>query len=99
MQRDMFYSTVNSSAWVCPLCGRHTETQAKLRNHIEYCRRAANPKFQCNVCMKTFAYKKDLEKHIRTHTGEKPYHCSYCSYCFADRSSLVKHRRRYHQPI
>ncbi|KAK4297872.1 hypothetical protein Pmani_029730 [Petrolisthes manimaculis] len=80
----------------CPLCGRLLQTHSRYKSHLEYCRRAANPQFACETCHKSFAYRKDLEKHIRTHTGEKPYECHYCPFRFADRSSLVKHRRRLH---
>nr|XP_053642436.1 protein tramtrack, beta isoform-like isoform X16 [Cherax quadricarinatus] len=80
----------------CPLCGRLLHTRSRFRSHLEYCRRAANPQFACQTCHKSFAYRKDLEKHVRTHTGERPYPCHYCTYRFADRSSLVKHRRRHH---
>ncbi|MPC19500.1 Zinc finger protein 394 [Portunus trituberculatus] len=80
----------------CPLCGRVLHNRGRFRSHLEYCRRASNPQFTCQTCHKSFAYRKDLEKHERTHTGERPYTCHYCPFRFADRSSLVKHRRRHH---
>lgn len=80
----------------CPLCGRLVHTRSRFKSHLDYCRRATSPQFSCDTCHKSFAYRKDLEKHVRTHTGERPYPCHYCTFRFADRSSLVKHRRRYH---
>lgn len=52
--------------------------------------------YPCAYCGKGFFYPSSLEKHIRTHTGEKPFKCSYCAYCASQKSHLKTHIQRKH---
>ena len=48
-------------------------------------------KFHCSHCGKSFKTKSHLQRHILTHTGEKPYHCNRCGSKFNQSSSLRNH--------
>jgi len=51
----------------------------------------AKRKFHCAHCQKSFKTKSHLQRHILTHTGEKPYHCNRCGAKFNQSSSLRNH--------
>jgi hypothetical protein len=48
-------------------------------------------KHQCPYCDKLLDTKYKLERHVRTHTGEKPFACQVCDSRFNQKSSLKTH--------
>ena len=48
---------------------------------------------KCPHCFKVFAQKSDLHRHIKIHTGVKPFGCSLCPKAFYQRSDLSRHLR------
>ncbi|CAL4123357.1 unnamed protein product, partial [Meganyctiphanes norvegica] len=47
----------------------------------------------CNQFYKSFPSNSLLIRHLRTHTGEKPYQCNQCDKHFSRKDSLVVHQR------
>ncbi|KAF2368666.1 Zinc finger C2H2-type, partial [Trinorchestia longiramus] len=45
----------------------------------------------CDVCGKWFLLPKDLRRHIRVHTGERPFCCPVCPYRAAVKGNLKQH--------
>ncbi|KAK7080588.1 hypothetical protein SK128_000480 [Halocaridina rubra] len=46
---------------------------------------------QCPYCFKIFGLRTDLKRHLRTHTGEKPFVCKYCDFRTALKGNLKRH--------
>ncbi|XP_068769191.1 zinc finger protein 831 [Struthio camelus] len=50
-------------------------------------------KYICKHCGRDCLKPSVLEKHIRSHTGERPFPCTTCGIAFKTQSNLYKHRR------
>lgn len=51
----------------------------------------------CPFCFKSFYQKIDLQRHIRVHTGEKPFECGICKRRFKRKESLTYHIASCHE--
>lgn len=71
------------------------ENTEEVLKHCKQCLKAERPSsaynYVCLLCSQHNNKRNDMRRHMRKHTGEKPYKCSYCGYMTSQRGALNVH--------
>lgn len=62
----------------------------------EFLRRLVSARFECPYCDYRCFRKYDLDRHVRKHTGEKPYGCNQCEMKYSRLEHLKSHIKAKH---
>ena len=74
----------------CPTCGEIFPTKSLLKEHQKELDHL--PRFECEVCFKTFKTKGTCQQHkLRIHSDVKQFKCSKCDKRFKDAGSCRRH--------
>ena len=76
---------LDGKPYVCYVCSMCEESFDQSSGHTR------NIQHKCSHCGKGFRCKSTLTKHLRIHTGERPFVCSVCKNSFSERVSLAYH--------
>ena len=56
-------------------------------------------KFACTICKAVMKSAQNVERHMHTHTGQKPFQCPHCSAAFTQKSNCLRHMLKLHSSI
>lgn len=80
--------------------GQYSQSDSLDDTHGKKDQKPKKPgKYICNYCGRACAKPSVLKKHIRSHTGERPYPCGPCGFSFKTKSNLYKHRKSHAHAI
>ncbi|KAH3709805.1 hypothetical protein DPMN_069270 [Dreissena polymorpha] len=75
----------------CGTCGRQFGDKIYMGEDQSAIQQRRPARFECQFCNRHWCSNVDLQRHLRTHTGEKPFKCGMCDKQFADKSNFYKH--------
>lgn len=75
----------------CKKCNFILENVDKFENHNI----SLHGYFTCLICLATFTSRNNMKRHIRLHTGVKPYSCHQCSESFSRNDDYKRHILRH----
>lgn len=81
--------------YVCPQCDTFVSTQHELTCHLRSHNGVNNSRseHQCHQCWKILSSSSSLDRHMLTHSGEKPFSCRICKQSFTTNGNMHRHMR------
>ncbi|XP_068097746.1 zinc finger and BTB domain-containing protein 17 isoform X2 [Hyperolius riggenbachi] len=95
---DENVSTENNPAGETPITPRSLRSAPSTYAERTESRQYSSTTHVCEYCNKEFTHTGNYTRHVRIHTGEKPYHCQECDKAFSDPAACKAHEKT-HSPL
>ena len=83
--------------YLCTKCPSTFARSTYLRTHERIMHSTEGNVHQCPHCPYSAKHPRSLKRHIRTHTGKKPFSCEVCGRRFSRSSDCKSHMRKIHK--
>ncbi|XP_039281107.1 histone-lysine N-methyltransferase PRDM9-like isoform X2 [Nilaparvata lugens] len=89
-RKNVIDAASDSELTKCQLCGEAFSNTRELNLH---CRIHTAGKHACKFCNYKTTKKSNLIRHLKSHTGERPFSCDLCDYKATNKSHIITHLR------
>lgn len=85
-----------ATSYMCRFCAKQFVSIREMQLHVLQHSRGNAP-LNCAICSKSYRTPSKLQRHVRVHSGERPYICNLCGRRFT-RSDHLKQHMKVHSP-
>uniref|UniRef100_A0A1I8MN48 C2H2-type domain-containing protein n=1 Tax=Musca domestica TaxID=7370 RepID=A0A1I8MN48_MUSDO len=95
LERHVQLHTEIKRTYVCDICNSSYFTYPALKDHYSNAHTDSS-ECKCPLCGKRFGSVKSLQRHLPSHSEERPHSCCYCEQTFKWKTHLVRHKQTVH---